>query len=58
VQRIVFVTRSLGNSGTEKALMDLIERLDPSVCEVVILTMALDPYSDRLSRRKDLRVRI
>lgn len=58
MQKIVFVTRSLGNSGTEKALMDLIERMDPSVCEVVILTMALDPYSDRLSRRKDLRVRI
>lgn len=58
MQRIVFVTRSLGVGGTEKHLADLIERLDRATCEVVVLTMGLDPYTARLGAKKGPRVRV
>lgn len=58
MQRIVFVTRSLGVGGTEKHLADLIERLDRATCEVVVLTLGLDPYTERLGAEKGPRVRV
>lgn len=43
--------------GTEKHLVDLIDRLDPSTFDVVILTMGQDPYS-ALFARTDRRIRV
>jgi len=45
--RIVFVTRSLGMGGTEKHLADLIERLDPSRFELMVVAMGQQPFAAR-----------
>jgi glycosyltransferase involved in cell wall biosynthesis len=45
MRRIVFVTRADGVGGTEKHLLDLVDRLEPSEFEVIILTMGGDPFS-------------
>jgi glycosyltransferase involved in cell wall biosynthesis len=44
--------------GTEKHLTDLIERLDPSAFDIVIVTMGKDPYTGFVDRSPGRRVRV
>ncbi|MDQ6891349.1 MAG: glycosyltransferase [Acidobacteriota bacterium] len=55
---LVFVTRSFGNGGAEKHLGDLIERLDPALFEVTVLTMGLDSFTTRFQSGKGPQVRV
>lgn len=58
MRRIVFVTGSFGIGGTEKHLGDLIDRLDPTAFDIVIVTMGRDSYSGRIDQSPGRRIRV
>lgn len=55
---MIFLTRPFGFGGTEKHLVDVIQRLDPTASEVAVVVTGLDPYTERLGKANLKRVRV
>ena len=49
-QRVLFVTNAFSYGGSEKHLLELLQRLDDPRVESVILCTDSDPFSQRLSQ--------
>src|SRR5919109_2779866 len=56
--RLLFVTNTLEYGGTERALEELVVRLDRSRAEPIILCYGLNHYSEYLNQARNLAVRI
>lgn len=55
---VAFVTLTRGYGGTEKHLIELIRRLDPTTAEPVILCYGADAYSEQLNGSRRVRVEV